>query len=144
LNAVTLYLVPLAIVALSGALIVRHIRQWRAEQAGDHDAGERRYHRGRFRRRMQSSAMMLLAGAAMHVGQLIPRERPALYVYFWCGVAVLVLWFMALALADILSTRLHVARLVHRRTVEEAALRAALARARAAKDHGQAPPGNCS
>ncbi|HEV3021453.1 MAG TPA: hypothetical protein VGX76_03265, partial [Pirellulales bacterium] len=71
MNAVTLYLVPLAIVVLSGYLMVRHVRQWRADQSADENPDERRYHFGRYRRRMQSSAMLLVSGVAMHAGQRI-------------------------------------------------------------------------
>jgi hypothetical protein len=137
-DAVTLYLVPLAIVGLSGWLMVRQSRQWRSEQAADLDAGEVRYHRNRHRRRMQSSAMLMLAGIAMYAGQLIGRDRPTLYVFFWCGLALLVMWIIVLALADIVSTRLHIARLMRRRTVEEARLRAELARVGGASEKGQA------
>ena len=142
MNAVTLYLVPLAIVTLSGFLMAWHVRQWRAEQAGDQNADERRYQRGRFRRRMQASAMLCLAGTAMYAGQLIDAQRtPTLYVFFWCGVALLVFWVMSLALADILATRLHIARLKRQRLVEEAKLQAELARARGSNGNGQVPRG---
>ncbi len=138
MNAVTLYLIPSAIVVLSGFLMAWHVRQWRAEQSGDRDDGERLYQRGRFRRRMQSSAMLCLAGFAMYAGQLISAERqPTLYVFFWWGVAVLVLWVMILALADILATRQHIARLKRQRIVEEARLRAELARVRGTKGNGK-------
>jgi hypothetical protein len=140
LNAVTLYLIPSAIVILSGFLMAWHVRQWRA---GDQDADERRYQRGRFRRRMQSSAMLCLSGVAMYAGQLISADQqPTLYVFFWCGVALLVLWVMILALADILATRLHIARFKRHRIVEEARLRAELARASALEGNGKPSRGD--
>lgn len=143
MNFVTLYLIPLAIVVLSGFLMAWHVRQWRVEQAGDQNADDHRYQRGRFRRRMQSSAMLCLAGVAMVVGQLIrAKEQPSLYVFFWWGVAILVLWVMALALADILATRQHIARLKRQRIVEEARLRAELARANAPRGNGKPTRGD--
>jgi hypothetical protein len=138
LNLVTLYLIPLAIVVLAVYLLVRHVRQWRVEQVSDASADERRYLRGRYRRRMQSSAMLLLAGLAMHAGQRIDWQRqPTLYVFLWCGVALVVSWVIVLALVDIVATRLHLARLERQRVVEKAKLTAELARARARETDGK-------
>jgi hypothetical protein len=140
-NAVTLYLVPLAIVAVSALLMAWHVRQWRAEQAGDEEAVEGPYHRRRYRRRMQSSAMLLVSGVAIYAGQLIhSHEHPTLYVFFWSGVALLVFWVMALALADVVATRLQITRLKRQRIIEEARLKAELAQARGSKGNGKAPP----
>jgi len=87
--------------------------------------------------------MLCLAGVAMYLGQLIrANQQPTLYVFFWCGVALLVLWVIVLALADIFATRMHIARLKRQRIVEEAKLRAELARASAPKGNGKPPRGD--
>lgn len=129
------WLIPAAIIALGGALLVWHWRSWRSVRGQDAEPIEVGYQRRRFRRRMQTSGMLVLLGAALAGGQAIsPEEHPSLFVFFWLGVALLALWAMALALTDVLATRAHVGRLVRRQMAAHAKLQAELARKQAELD----------
>lgn len=129
------WLIPIAIVVLGVVLLVWHWQSWRAVGRQEADAGELRYQRRRFRRRVQTSGMLVLLGAAMVGGQAIaPDEHPSLFVFFWSGVALLALWAMALALTDVLATRAHVGRLMRRQLAERAKLQAELTRKQAERD----------
>lgn len=129
------WLIPVAIIVLGVALLVCHWQSWRAIGGQETDAGELRYQRRRFRRRVQTSGMLVLLGAAMVGGRAIaPDEHPSLFVFFWSGVALLALWAMALALTDVLATRAHVGRLMRRQSAERAKLQAELTRKQAERD----------
>ncbi|HJT34767.1 MAG TPA: hypothetical protein VJ783_22260 [Pirellulales bacterium] len=129
------WLIPLAIIALGVALLVWHWQSWRGTRGQESDASEVTYQRRRFRRRAQTSGMLVLLGAAMAGGQAIaPDEHPSLFVFFWSGVALLALWAMALALTDMLATRAHLGRLMRRQSAERAKLQAELTRKQAERD----------
>lgn len=131
------WFIPLAIVLLGGGLLAWHWQSWRAAREQNDEPGELAYQRRRFRRRMQTSGMLCLLGAAMAGGQAIPpRQHPSLFVFFWTGVALLALWAMALAVTDLLATRIHVGRLVRRQLAEQAKLQAELTRKTAEQGEG--------
>lgn len=137
MGIVTTVLFPGLVVALAGGLIAFHLRAWRASRFQALGRVERDFHRRQFRRRMQASSMMALLGVALFSGQLIPRERwQWFYVSFWCGVFLVVLWVVGLALADAVATANHVARLKRQRLAEHAQLQAALRRVQGGRRNG--------
>lgn len=69
-----------------------------------------------FRRRVQASLMIGIVGIAIFGGQFL--ESPTMIATFWAGVIFLLLWIVALAMADILATQQHFGR-VHRDHVAE-------------------------
>jgi hypothetical protein len=124
-------LFPILLGLLAVTWIVRHVRAWRVVQAEERDPVERDFQWRRFRRRMQASAILVLVAAAMFVGLLISyREQPSQFVYVWCGVVALVAWLVVLALADAVSSRLHVHRLHRDHRIQRARLEAEVARLR--------------
>lgn len=128
-QAAAAWLMPLLVVLLGGGLLVWHWQCWRGACAADDGRDELDYQRRRFRRRMQTSGMLLLVGVAMACGQAIsPQRHPSLFVSVWAGVALLAVWAMALAFADVLATRAHVSRLLRRQFAEQAKLQAELMR----------------
>lgn len=142
------WLGPAALAAGALALVAWHWSSWRTAQAADLPAAELDYRRKQFRRRTQASGMLAIAAAALIVGQFIPwRERPSLYVWFWCGTALLLVWVVALAVGDLLATRVHFRHLFRERSEARAALHAELSRLRGAQDGGETagaapPPGD--
>lgn len=141
MNLASQVLFPAALVALAAGLLVWHVRAWRAAKSRETDANELDHQRRRFRRRLQTSAMLALLGLAVGFGQGIsPREEPSLYVFFWCGVALVTVWLMALALADAVSNTMHASRLRHERMVEHAQLKAELARLRTPEWNSKSEP----
>jgi uncharacterized membrane protein (DUF4010 family) len=143
-------LFPILLALLAIGWIVRHVRAWRVVRAEERDPVERDFEWRRFRRRMQASAILVLVAAAMFVGLLISyREHPSQFVYVWCGVVALVAWLVILALADAVSSRLHVSRLHRDHRIERARLEAEVARLRRERDdatriehNGHPPAGN--
>jgi hypothetical protein len=90
---------------------------------------ERLFQLRRFRRRMQASGMLAVAAVALTVGMAIPRDRyPSLFVFFWCGVMLLVVWMLLLAVGDAVSTSLHANRLRREHRIETARLKAEMER----------------
>lgn len=123
------WFIPLAIMLLGGGLLAWHWQNWRAARDQKDEPSELAYQRRRFRRRMQTSGIVCLLGAAMAGGQAIPpQQHPSLFVFFWSGVALLALWAITLAVTDLLATRLHVGRLVRRQLAQQAKLQAELTR----------------
>jgi hypothetical protein len=135
------YVFPGAIILLALAMIVSHWRTWRATADQNCDDAERAYQQRRFRRRMQTSVMLGLIGAALIVGQWIPpRIWPSTYVVFWCGVVLMVFWVVLLAGADFLSTSARVGRLQRQRAAEQSRLQAELIRLKRQRAEQEQPP----
>jgi hypothetical protein len=134
-------LFTLLLLAVAGGWMAWHVRAWRGAR-DETDERERRFQQRRFRRRMQASAMLAVAAISLSVGMAIPRDRfPSLFVYFWCGVMLLVCWLMALAIGDAIATNLHARRTRHEHRVEQAKLEAEMDRLlkeRAATANGHA------
>ena len=134
----TLVVFPGAVIALGAGLLVSHWRTWRRMQGQLAAGDEQRHFRRRFLRRLQTSALLTLAGVGLIVGQLIPpRNWPSLFVFFWCAVALLLLWVVLLALADAAATRAYVARLLQKRNAERSALEQELVRLKRGGQNGQ-------
>lgn len=132
------WLTPLLLATLALGLIASHVVAWRRAQRQQLPATELEFRRKQFRRRVQASGMLALAAAAVGLGQWIPwRERPSLYVAFWFGTGVLLLWVVALALGDAWASSIHFRRLWDERHVARAELQAELERLRA-KQNGRA------
>jgi hypothetical protein len=107
----TIYVISLAIVALSGVLIDSHRRSWRAAQLdsslGDRD---RRFARSQYRRRMQASGIIGILGAAIGLRPLLPHDPWAILLYLGSLVGACAC-MMLLAALDVLATRQNYARL---------------------------------
>ena len=121
-----------ALVTLVGiAWLLSHVRAWKAVRESERDAEEREFQRRRYRRRLQTSSLVVLLGIATFLGQLIPRkEHPNIFVYFWFGVVLLVLWVLGLALWDFVATRGRVLQMRQDQRIESARLEAEIRRAK--------------
>lgn len=138
LDWLTLVLFPGAVIALGVGLLVSHWRAWR-RMRGQLAAGDEQLHfRRRFLRRLQTSALLTLAGVGLIVGQLIPpRVWPSLFVCFWCAVALLLMWIALLAMADAAATRAYIGRLQRKRNAERSELEQELMRLKRRSQNGQ-------
>ena len=100
-----------AIVFLIGLALLRwNVKFWR--QAKDDSALEdvdRQHFYRRYRRRMQMSAMLMIVGLLVGVGELLGdwRKHPGPFAVYWGGVLLLLLWVVLLGFADMLSTAAH-------------------------------------
>jgi hypothetical protein len=132
---------PLAIVALGVLLLVLHRRAWQAARRSLTDGAELAFQGRRYRRRLQTSGLLVLLGVAMEGGQCIAADkRPSLFVFFWCAVAMLAVWVLALAVCDVIATRMHLRQQMRQQLIERAKLQAELTRIQAQRDR-PAPPG---
>jgi hypothetical protein len=115
----------------AAALLAWHMRTWRTVNQQERDETERDFQWRRFRRRMQASGLLALVAVAMAVGVSIPWQRfPSLYVFYWYAVMALVAWLCALAVADVVASRAHLARLRREHLVAQARLAAEVDRHR--------------
>lgn len=91
-------------------LIWMHWRTWQQALDAPHEnAEEQRFAWLQFRRRVQSSGMIGLVGLGIFIGQFI--RSPVVWVFFWTGIALLLVWILLLALADAFATQQHFGRL---------------------------------
>jgi hypothetical protein len=112
---------------VSAALICVHLRTWRQEALAGGDDLLGQYAWRKFRRRMQASIMIGIAGVAIFVGQWLP-QRPVFYLVYWAGVVLWVIWIALLAMADFVATQHHFGRLHGQHLIEHARLKTELRR----------------
>ena len=104
---------PLAgggIVAFGLVLIRMHARQRaKHETDPDLDEHERLFHERRYRRRMQTSSMLMGVGALVAVGdQLFSwEEAPGWFAVYWLVVLLVTFWIVILAIGDMAQTKVH-------------------------------------
>jgi hypothetical protein len=96
---------------LVGGLFLRwNVREWRAakQDGGLSDRDRLHYHR-RFRRRVQTSAMLILLGVLLPVTMWVldSGAAPAVKTAVFLAVVLLTGWLILLALADMAATRAH-------------------------------------
>lgn len=127
------------IVLAAVALLVWHVRAWRAVRGRHADPAEFDFRRRQFRRRVQASAMLGLLGLAVFLGGLmmVYRLRPLAITLYWLAVIVVLGWLALLALADVLATKHYFGRIQDHYTVEQAKLRAELRRIQSVRGNGR-------
>jgi len=134
-------LVATSLLVVAGAFIRSHHRAWRTLllQRRQLEPSEFDFRRRQLRRRSQMSVMLGLVGIGMLIGRLLIvwPAPPLVVVVFWLGVMGLVVWVALLAVADIVSTRLHFSRLRQIYMVEQARLQAQLRRIERTRGNGQ-------
>lgn len=125
---------------IAAALLWFHVRSWKSSQLQGFDPVELAFRQRQFRRRMQTSSMLLLLGAAILAGYWLPREWPNVFVFvfYWCGVSLWTLWIILLALGDALLSRLHLRGDFRQRQIDHARARAELHRTTSSKRNGKA------
>lgn len=116
----------LALLLFALFLVYTHLRGWQEAQAADLDEPELDFQWRQFRRRMQASAMLAIAGLVLPLYSLI--HTPILMTIFVLGLFLLVLWIMALAGADYLASRHRLRQLEDDERIERARLNVQLRR----------------
>ena len=96
--------------AAVGALLVAfgllwmwsHVKAWRVEQTGESlGAFDRVHFANRFRRRMQTSGMVVLIGILIPVGDIfVWKWGPRASTGYWLAILILVMWVGIQALGD--------------------------------------------
>ncbi len=130
-------IVAAILISFGAGQIVLHIRTWRGAQRADLDPKERDYRWRQFRRRIQSSTMLAILGAAILGGQWIAGP-PWAFLAYWGTVLLLVVWMVLLALADIIATKYYYGRVRQHYLLEEVKLKAELRRLQGVQCNGHA------
>jgi len=108
-----------AAVLLTGAiLLVWHVAEWRSAQRRTLDPGDLAFGRRRFRRRVETSSLILLLGVAVLFGSAFD----VLNVFYWAAVLLVLLGIVLLAGADVLALHCHYGRKQHGDRVQLARL----------------------
>jgi hypothetical protein len=122
-------LIAVLLVVAATVAIPWHRRTW-AYHRGRTDLPEehRAFHHRQYRRRMQLSSMLAVCGVAVFVGTnvLSPKGTPRLFILWWCGTLLLLLWITLLGLADVLAIRNFVRRDLQHIADQQQVLRAHL------------------
>jgi hypothetical protein len=117
----------LFLLVISTVLVFAHLRVWRAEQSFPEADEYREFAWRKFRRRMQASIMIGIAGVAILASAWLP-DKPLVQLTYWAAVVILVAWIALLACADLLATRHYFGQAQLDHVVEHARLRAQLRR----------------
>ena len=131
-DAVTI-LFSVFLVLAAGGLIASHVLTWRRMIGRDPDDRERKFAWRQFRRRMQTSVMIALVAVALPIGVLVPMPKEV-YLLYWLGVVLVVLWIVLLAGADALASHHHFGRIRDEQLYQGAKLRGELYRQRHKKN----------
>lgn len=117
-------IVGILMMLVAGLLIARHRRVWRQSRLDDLSNEAHVFARRQFGRRLQSSLLVGLIGAAMLASPLV--TNPWVAIGYWGVVMLLLGWVMVLAVADVASTQQHFRHLQEEVLLERAALEAEL------------------
>lgn len=97
------------IVAFGLFLLRTHVRSWTLQQADQSlDDHERSFCERRYRRRMQTTAVLIGIGAMLSVGDQLPLGKsPVWFTVYWAVVLLSTLWIAFQALGDMAQTKFH-------------------------------------
>lgn len=132
-------LVTVILLAVAAGMMVSHVRAWRAFQQQDLTEDEHDYRRRQYRRRMQTSAMLGVLGAAILIGYVLTMwlSSPAFTLICWIAIILLLFWTCLLALVDIWATQHYFGRQRDHCLVEQAKMRAEINRLQAFRGNGK-------
>ncbi|MFN0195136.1 MAG: hypothetical protein ACKVT0_00190 [Planctomycetaceae bacterium] len=99
------------LVAVFGAaLMISHHQSYaRRKLEGAWEEYEHQYHVRQYRRRMQTSGLLVVIGVMVLVGDAFIdwRNSPMIFALYWVVVLLLALWVIMLGLGDWVSLRTH-------------------------------------
>ena len=114
------------LIAIALSLLWLHRRSWLAAKQSNLSEEDLQFASRQFRRRAQTSGLIIVVALVMLGGVWVERPLPTLLV--WGGVTLLVLWICVLAAADWLHTRAYFHRVRDEHIAERAALEAEMRR----------------
>ena len=110
--------------AIAALLMLQHEWTWRKVLRNEKDQREVDFARRQYRRRVQTSGLIGVVAIAIALSGWVEQSTVALF--FWLGVALVVVWILLLALADWAISYAHFQRIHKRHLAEHAALQAEL------------------
>lgn len=122
--------VGITLMLVAALLVASNLQAWRTADHGGLGAAEREFHARRFRRRVQASALVGVVGLLILGDLLLERyfREDVLRLWYWCGVAGLLVWLLALAGGDWLASRAYYHGELNRLLAERTSLQADVAR----------------
>ena len=134
-------LVAAALLLVAAGLIFWNLRQWRSIRPESLAENEYGYRWRQFRRRIQTSAMLGLAGAAFFAGDLLHEwiDSDLFFLIYYLALLLLILWIVALAVVDVWATKFYYDRLRNKYFNEKLKLEAELRRRQARGSNGKPP-----
>lgn len=116
LELLILHLIATAISLFGAVMMWRHYVLWKQQQVDPQiEDVERRFCYSQYRRRMQSSGMIVVLGLLLHASNehLVDWQRaPAGFSVYVCVMLGLVAWIVLLALGDFMASQI-----VHRKAL---------------------------
>lgn len=99
------------LVLLGAGMMFAHHRAWSRQRGQDEETEpDRQHYFRRYRRRMQTSGLILLLGLMVGLSPLIipdPKQAPRLFGAWWLSALLVAGWIILLAFGDMLATRAH-------------------------------------
>jgi hypothetical protein len=129
------------------AFMVSHRRTWRQQQADDTlDEADLKHYRKRYRRRMQTSALIVLLGILIPVGDVVipwkdlPKVEAALWwAAYWGTVLMITLWVLLLGMGDLFSTKSYAQSTLARNYQQQRILEEQIAQIKRRETNGHGP-----
>ena len=123
------------LLAIALVMVTMHVHAWRIAQRKNLSQANYTFAWRQYRRRMQTSGMLVSIAVFIFLGQFI--RSPLVALFYLIGIVVMVVWIIALAVIDILSTSRHYTRLSRTVRQEESRLKAQLNRLDGKKLNGR-------
>lgn len=122
--------VGITLMLVAAMLVATNLHAWRTADHGGLGAVEREFHARRFRRRVQASVLVGVVGLLILGDLALERyfKEDLLRLWYWCGVAVLLVWLLMLAGGDWLASRAYYHSELNRLQAERTSLQADVAR----------------
>jgi len=114
-------LLGIALLVAGGLLMTWHVNAWKKRTGHAISEEMYRYHRRQLFRRMQASGLIALLGVFFLAGDFL--RDPYWKVAYWSAAALIVVWLIVLAVADIRSTQTRFGQLHEEYLVQKAALK---------------------
>ena len=126
-----------ALMAIALVMVSVHIAAWRKVERRKFGQAEYAFAWNQYRRRMQTSGMLVSLAVFIFVGQFV--RPPLVAVFYWFGVLVMVIWIVVLALRDLSASQRHYSRLSRSNQAQQDQLKTEIKRLRNA---AEGPSGN--
>ncbi len=98
------------LVVFGSLMIWAHVKTWRWQSASTElTEADRRHYKARYRRRLQTSGLLVLLGVLLPLADapFVWRQGAAVATVCWIIVLALACWVILLAVADLVATRVH-------------------------------------
>jgi hypothetical protein len=100
------------LLAIALLMVAMHMHSWRIAQRSNLSQANYNFAWRRYRRRMQTAGMLVSLAVFIFLGQYI--RAPLLALFYLVGIVVMVVWIIALAVIDMLSSSRHYTQLARK------------------------------